>query len=653
MPNTSNLFVLKGHPGCGKRHAVLTVCSRLEDRVELTCMDAVDTWAEALKFMTDGTAAGGNKLALQLWKPAAGAGSGGGSRRVPPLRLWFFHDLQCEDTRKKGPSGASGGSGGASAVAALVRAATAQPCALPGLVVVAVHDFTPQTMVLRTCGAIETACFGTKEYDHRQQKIQRVMALAPVKVRVRAHGRPWLPRVVKVAAGGDGEGGAGALQRLCVQVAAGALAPSPPVDALQTPEPLLPPPGRAPSDDGVWHTIYVLDCIPASGTLQLQVLLRDAAPDDCCVTWVRQTTLQLQTGFTSLRRTKGRDDGRSAVLVQSAWTPPHAVFKFTALLEDGETFGDYLLEVYRLLLQARHTGVRLALTSLQGALRACRTAAQTADTLQGFAKGLRTRTILATRDVDALAAAVTDLKSCTALLDAVQCGRPPPQLTMTMSLCDPAADHFGAVCEGATVEGLASSVAVPPVPNDVYVAARTPFAAVTWLLRTAPRSFGTDLRSVALVRDTYGAAMMLDMFWGAWVAQLTASAASAASVASAVLGARSQSEHDHAAGAGVGSGSNSLCNIPVSMLAVLAVLHGRHVLAASSTKPSKTSASAAYVPVLTGPTANSRRAARQELQALVEADLFAQNTRLLKACVSVPVPLPAPVVRFSVEWVGL
>jgi hypothetical protein len=550
-------------------------------------------------------------------------------------------------------------------VSALVRAATAQPCTLPGLVVVAIHDFTPQTMLLRTCGAVETACFATKEHDHRQVQIQRVMAMAPTKLRVRAHGRAWVPRVVKIAGGGGGDGAtaAAALQELCIAAAAASLPDSSP-DVL---EPLVPPPGRAPSVDGTWHTVYVLDCIPARGGLGVEVLLH-GRDDYRCAAWVHQSGLHLQTGLASLRRTKGRDDGRGAVLVQSAWRPPSAVFYFTALLDDGEAFGDYVLEVYRLLLQARHTEVRLALVSLQGELRTCRTATETAAALQGFADRLRTGTLLATRDVDALGAAVKDLKTCSALLETVQSGRPPSQLSMTMTLCSIAgAEAVVSATATAAVTGAVAGAAgaevgtVVAVPKDVYIAARTPFAAVTWLLRTPPKHFGTDLRSVALLRDTYGAAMMLDMFWGAWVAQLAATSGtfgtSGTSAASAVLAARSQSEHDSATGSGLGS--NSLSNIPVSMMAVLAVLRGRHGLfVAAKPSKSKTPSGSTFTPVLTGPTANSRRSARHEVQALLEADLFAQNTRQLKACVTPSAPLssqsvPIPVFRLAVEWVGV
>jgi hypothetical protein len=190
--------------------------------------------------------------------------------------------------------------------------------------------------------------------------------------------------------------------------------------------------------------------------------------------------------------------------------------------------------------------------------------------------------------------------------------------------------------------------AAATVPNDVYVAARTPFAATTWLLRAPRRDFVAEVRSVALLRDTYGATMVLDMFWGAWAAQV-GSAKAVVKIAD-VLAARSLSEQEHASSAGAGAPSNSLANVPVSMLAVLAVVRGRVVL--PTTSPS-TPTPTAFVPVLTGPTFNSRRAVRLELQAVATTELATRNAAVMRetaACTAASVP-PPPVLRFATEWV--
>jgi hypothetical protein len=634
--------VLKGHPGCGKRGTVQAVCAAHE-RVQLTCMDAVDTWPDALKFMTNGTAAGGNKLSAQLNKFRGIAED----KPPPALRVWYFHDLQPREPRDSGSHDGKPGKPGtttASAVGALVRAATARPCALPGVVVVGVHDYTPQTMLLRTCGSIDSAQFSTKEFDHRQRKILRSVSATQhqPRARIQPHDRPWVARVARVA---GGVAGAAALQRLCVQAAAVAEAAA---------EASVPPPAPCVSPDDWWHTVQVLDCIPSSGGFAVRVLVHDHDHDDghgTVATWANATAEQLQTGFAALRRTKGRADGQCAVAVRVQLEVPFAQFNFCVLRDDGEPCGDYILELHRLVLHTRQTEARHALVQLQSALRACTTPASTDAAHQACARYLRTQTILTAAETDALLAAARDLSCCAALLKQVHDGRPFRFLSvsMAMEVVQVPADAAAATVALLPQVAAPSSVhAAATVPNDVYVAARTPFAATTWLLRAPRRDFVAEVRSVALLRDTYGATMVLDMFWGAWAAQV-GSAKAVVKIAD-VLAARSLSEQEHASSAGAGAPSNSLANVPVSMLAVLAVVRGRVVL--PTTSPS-TPTPTAFVPVLTGPTFNSRRAVRLELQAVATTELATRNAAVMRetaACTAASVP-PPPVLRFATEWV--
>jgi hypothetical protein len=160
----SNMCVVRGPPGCGKRTVVETACCL--KNCDLHIMDAIDTWTDMQQFLMHGAAHGSSAMGSLLMGIVDPHGT-----KPRRQRVWYFYGLRDSPSTH-------------AAVASLLRANNAH--AFPGLVVVGMHDFCAATSALRTALAKTPALLiisGKPTRDLRQEarvETEQKLKLQPV-----------------------------------------------------------------------------------------------------------------------------------------------------------------------------------------------------------------------------------------------------------------------------------------------------------------------------------------------------------------------------------------------------------------------------------------------------------------------------------------